>query len=169
MHLNHAIENDCITKANIISNDTDIIILAMSLFSQLKQKGLHELWISFGTSKKKRWFPIHSMVEKFGFLKSQGLLFFHAFSGCDNISGFRGKGKKAFFQTWNVFPNVTKTFIKLSTFPVTLEEKDLTILENFIVYLYDKSASSQSINVTRKKLLLKRIPSMTCYLQQVKP
>ena len=31
VHLNHAIEND--TKATIMSNDTDIIIIAMSLYS----------------------------------------------------------------------------------------------------------------------------------------
>ena len=40
-------------------------------------------------------------------------------------SGFRGKCKKSFFQTWNVFQEVTETFVKLSKFPVNLEVNDI--------------------------------------------
>ena len=141
----------------------------MSQYSKLKEKGLHELCISFEISKKKRQYPIHGMIKNFGILKNQGLLFFHAFSGCDNVSCFRGIGKKSFYQIQNVFPNATETFIKLSTFPVIVEEKHLIVLESFIVdvYLNDKSATNLNINETRKKLLSQK-NTLYDMLQQVK-
>ena len=100
----------------------------MSQYSKLKEKVLQELWISFEIYTKMRWFPLHGMIEKFGILKNKRLLFFHASSGCDNISGFRGKGKSQFFKP-GTFPNANETFIKLSSFLVILEEKDFIILK----------------------------------------
>ena len=75
-------------------------------------------------------------------------------SGCDTVSGFRGKGKKSFYQTWNVFKEVTEIFVKLSRFPVNLEENDIQMLDKFILLLYDKSASTETVNATRKFLFM---------------
>ena len=94
------------------------------------------------------------MSMNLGTLRSKGLLFFHAFSGCDNVSGFRGKCKKSFFQTWNVFQEITETFVKLSKFPVNLEENDIEMLEKFIVLLYDKSSSTETVDAARKLFLM---------------
>ena len=83
--------------------------------------------------------------------KAKDFHFFQAFSGCDNVSGFRGKGKKSFLQTWNAFPGITETFVKLSRFPVTVEEDDIQKLEEFVILLYDKSSlSSKDIDAARK-------------------
>ena len=57
---------------------------------------------------------IHTLFEKLGKEKSRALMFFHAFSGCDNVSELKGKGKKMSFQTWSNFPDATQTFMKLS-------------------------------------------------------
>ena len=122
VHLKHAIETDMINSACILSNDSDIVILSIAFFEELKTLGLEKLWVSFGTSKNRRWFPIHDLTTRLGPNKSKGLLFFHAFSGCDTVSGFRGKGKKSFFSAWNVFPEITDTFCKLSRFPVDFED-----------------------------------------------
>ena len=111
-----------INSACILSNDSDIVILSIAFFEKLKTLGLEKLWVSFGTSKNRRWFPIHDLTTRLGPNKSKGLLFFHAFSGCDTVSGFRGKGKKSFFSAWNVFPEITDTFCKLSQFPVDFED-----------------------------------------------
>ena len=125
VHLKHAINFDLIKTACILSNDTDVIIIAISHFEQLKLLGLEELWVSFGAGKRKRWIPIHSLSTHLGPEKSNGLIFFHAFSGCDIVSGFRGKGKKSFLQTWNLCPGISPTFAKLSKFPVILEDIDI--------------------------------------------
>src|SRR6218665_3023031 len=43
-----------------------------------------KLLVAFGKSNKRSWMPIHTLFEKLGKEKSRALLFFHAFSGCDN-------------------------------------------------------------------------------------
>jgi len=125
IHLKHAIQKDVIRTACIIANDTDVIIIAVSHFTQLKSLGLEQLWVSFGTGKRRRWIPIHDLCAHMGPEKSKGLLFFHAFSGCDTVSGFIGKGKTYFLQTWNVLPDITETFAKLSRFQVSICDTDI--------------------------------------------
>ena len=154
VHLKNAIERDCISSACIMCNDTDIVILATAFFKELEIKGLQKLWVSFGIGRNRRWIPIHDLSISLGPSKCKGLLFFHALSGCDNVSGFKGKGKKSFYQTWSVFPEITETFVRLSQFPVCLEEKDIQILEKIIALLYDKSSTTESVDTTRKLLFM---------------
>ena len=56
------------------------------------------------------------MVSSIGPEMVGGILFFHAFTGCDVVSGFRGpwQREKSARQTWNVCEDVTETFKKLS-------------------------------------------------------
>ena len=68
---------------------------------------------------------VSKVSQQLGPEKSKGMLFFHAFSGCDTVSGFRYKKKKSFLQTWNVFPEVTNTFQKLSRNTNTIEDVDI--------------------------------------------
>ena len=51
---------------------------------------------------------IHTLTEKLDNGKSRALMSFHAFSGCDNVSGCKGKGKKILFQTWSNFPEAIR-------------------------------------------------------------
>ena len=46
-----------------------------------------------------------------GAKKCLALPMFHAFTGCDTVSSFSGRGKKTAWETWNVFPEVTDAFI----------------------------------------------------------
>ena len=71
-----------------------------------------------------------------------------------HVSGFRRRVKKVFYQTWSVFPEINETFVRLSQFPVCLEEKDIQILEKFIVLLYDKSSTTESLDATGKLLFM---------------
>ena len=84
------------------------------------------------------------------------MLFFHAFSGCDTVSGFRYKKKKSFLQTWNVFPEVTNTFQKLSRNTNTIEDVDIQTLARFVVALYDRSSSCSDVDSARKCLFLQK-------------
>ena len=42
--------------------------------------------------------------------RSSGILFFHAFTGCDTVSAFRGKGKRSAWQTWDVCSEASDVF-----------------------------------------------------------
>ena len=151
-HLKHAIQNDLIASASIHANDTDIIVLAIAFFHELCEMGLNELWVSFGRGRDTVWFPIHNYAKNLGPSKSKALLFFHALSGCDTVSAFRNKGKKSFFQTWEVFSDITHTFAKLSTYPVEIKNTDEELVEQFISLLYDRSSQLLNVDSTRKKL-----------------
>ena len=74
-------------------NDTDVVVIAVSTMPSLQELGLGKLRIAFGQGVSARWTPVHDVVSSIGPEKVGGILFFHAFTGCDVVSGFRGKGK----------------------------------------------------------------------------
>lgn len=88
---------------NIVSSDTDVVVIGMTVLEDLN---VDALWVTFGKGKDLQWIPIHDIVRSLG-PRSKALPFFHAFTGCDTVSAFVGKGKKTAWQAWNVFENVT--------------------------------------------------------------
>lgn len=91
------------SKSIIIkANDTDVLIIAVSVLSSLQDLGLQQMWIFFGQGLNSRWIPVHDIVSAIGPQKTLGMLFFHAFTGCDVVSAFRGKDKKSAWLTWDV-------------------------------------------------------------------
>lgn len=155
VHIKDAVLEGYTTVA-IKANDTDVVVIAVSVFSSLKELGLLKLWVAYGQGTNARWIPIDNIVSAMGPMKSRALLFFHAFTGCDNISAFRGKGKKWAWQTWNVFPEVDKTFVKLSQYPLAVEDEDIKVLERFVVLMYDRSSSSTNVNEARLDLFARK-------------
>ena len=73
------------------STDTDVVVIAVAYFSDLN---IEKLWIAFGKGKDFRWIPIHELCLPLG-PRRKALPFFHAFTGWDTISAFRGKWKKS--------------------------------------------------------------------------
>ena len=150
--------NHGVSDAIICSSDTDVVVLAVSLFQRL---GLTKLWIDFGRGKDHRWIPIHEIASAMG-SKSSGLLFFHAFSGCDTVSSFHGKGKRSAWQTWNVFDKISPVFTKLGATPVAVTDEDMQVLEEFVVLMYDKSSSYKEVNEARLDLFARKQRSYDC-------
>jgi hypothetical protein len=118
----------------IVSSDTDVVVIGISLFAQLE---VEQLWIAFGKGKDFRWvsISIHDIAKTLG-PRARTLPFFHAFSGCDTVSAFTGKGKKSCWQAWNVFPDETEVFSRLST-PIDNVGSDCLDIEAFVVIMYD--------------------------------
>ena len=71
--------------------NTDVVVLTATFFSQMKAD---EMWIAFSTGKNFRFIPIHEIVSLFTPKICSSLLEFHAFTGCDTVSSFDGRGKK---------------------------------------------------------------------------
>ena len=130
--------------------DTDVVVIALGMFSRLR---LTHLWISFGTGKNHRILPIHSIYNSIGPAKCSGLLFFHAFMGCDQVSFFNGKEKKIAWKTWNHLEDVSVSFVSLSNFPSNQEfEEHFPVIERYVSLMYDSSCTVSSINECRKVL-----------------
>ena len=81
--------------------DSDIVVLALRLFDTL---GLSELWVGFGTGKKYRDIPVHSLHAGLGPSKSIALTLFHSLTGCASTSQFLGCGEKTAWAVCNSFP-----------------------------------------------------------------
>ena len=76
------------------ANDTDVLVIGLSMFPTLYSMGLQQLWLAFGQGQNLRWIGIHDLFKDVGQEKAKGILFFHAFTGCDVVSAFKNKGKK---------------------------------------------------------------------------
>ena len=151
VHIKSAAKRGC-KSALIISSDTDVVVLAVSLFKTL---GLEKLWIAFGKGKNLRWLPIHDIDHALG-AKSAALPFFHAFTGCDTVSAFHGKGKKSTWQTWEILDDVTEVFERLSKTPASVSETDMEMVEAFVVVMYDRSTATFDVNESRLELFARK-------------
>ena len=70
------------------------------------------------------------------------LPFVHAFSGCDTVSSFAGRGKKTVWEIWKVFNEVTPAFCTLASNPYPSSIGDhLEVLERFVVLLYNRTST----------------------------
>lgn len=155
LHAQHAVKQGH-KSLMIDANDTDILIIATSVMPYLMQLGLEKMWVTFGKGEKTRWIPIHEVVSAIGPEKTRGILFFHAFSGCDIVSSFHGKSKKSAWKTWDVCDEVSNTFARLSKCPSAVEDSDLQALERFVVLMYDRSSDVTTVNEARLDLFARK-------------
>ena len=151
---NAAIEG---SKALVIkANDTDIVVIAVSVLPQLQEIGVETLWTAFGHGVGMKWIPIHELLNAIGPTRARGIMYFHAFTGCDVVSAFRRKGKKSAWQTWDVFDEVTATFTNLSQFPTEVTDTDMKTLERFVVLMYDRSSAATGVDQARLHMFARK-------------
>ena len=129
-----------------------MVILSIANFHQLCST---ELWISFGAGKHHRYIPAHQIAVNLGEETCRALTFFHAFTGCDTVSAFSGKGIKSAFDLWNICPSVTAIFGSLSSMPDELRQEHLETIERFVILWYDRTSRLSSINDCRRSLFSK--------------
>ena len=87
---------------------------------------------------------------------SKGMLFFHAFTVCDVVSAFRGKGKKSAWQTWDVCDDASGVFSKPSQYPAVVDDEDLKTLEKFVVMMYDRSSTAEGVDDARLDMFARK-------------
>ena len=73
-----------------------IVVLAIAKFNEIKPD---ELWLAFGTKSSSRYIPVHKIVDRLDTTICKVLPVFHAFTGCDTVSAFAGRGKKT---AWSI-------------------------------------------------------------------
>ena len=75
----------------ILSNDTDVFVIAMYFVECFKSNGLIELWFRAGTGETTRYIPLHVLASKLGQPLCEVLPAVHALTGCDVTSKFGTK------------------------------------------------------------------------------
>ena len=84
---------------------------------------------------------MNSIGASLGESQSKALPVFHALSGWDTNSAFNGKGKKSVWQPWQIYDDLTETFVSLVSNPfqlLNLYDEHFQKLERLTVILYDK-------------------------------
>ena len=71
--------------------DTGVLILAVSTVVSQEHTGI---WVAFGSGKHLRYITAHDIAKELGHEKALSLPMFHAFTGCDTVSSFAGRGKR---------------------------------------------------------------------------
>ncbi len=125
-------------KLMIRTVDSDVLVLAIAAVQQLT---IDELWVAFGTGKSFRYLPAHEMATALGPAKSAALPFLHAFTGCDTVSSFSGRGKRTVWGIWKMFGEVTQAFCTLASTPSSMDDQ-LDVLEHFVILFYDRASSN---------------------------
>ena len=75
----------------IQATDTDVVVISVAMCSILPDC---EIWVVFGHGKRLRYVPCHTFNSILGTNASWGLLFFHAFTGCDTVFFSMALGRK---------------------------------------------------------------------------
>ena len=153
LHLEDAVQQGH-DKVSIRTVDTDVVVLAITSAQRLN---ISELWIAFGAGKSFRFIPAHEIARALGPDRCVALPMFHAFTGCDTVSSFGGRGKRTAWDTWKAYKDVTPAFCALVARPIpqTIEEW-LGPLERFMVLLYDRTSSQECVNEARKHLFTQK-------------
>lgn len=142
----------------IRSNDTDVVVLAISLAGLLQA---HKIWVTFGCGKSLQHIPVHLIWTTLGPDKATALPLFHALTGCDTVSFFSGRGKKTAWDTWKVFPELTPALNDLRVSPTKETiDKWMSLLERFVVLLYDRTSGVAGVNEERQELFSKKSRSI---------
>ncbi|KAK3885071.1 hypothetical protein Pcinc_010725 [Petrolisthes cinctipes] len=152
IHALHAAKQQ-MTSVLIKACETDVLIVAVNVFATFQDAGMEMLWDEFGHGQFIKWLPIYDIVVNLGPDKSSGMLFFHAFTGCDILSAFRGKGKTTEWLAREAYPQVTPVFKKLSQYPPVVENADYNGLEKFVITMYDKNSTMNKVVLSEAKAL----------------
>lgn len=129
--------------------DTDVLVLAVSnavLHSET------EIWIAFGTGKHLRYIPAHQIAASLGNERARALPMFHSFTGCDTVSAFAGRSKKTAFDVWKSFGDLTPVLCSLSSDPSSFQAEHMSVMESFVVLMYDRTCQETEVNAARKHM-----------------
>ena len=113
------------------------------------------LFLKQKTSTRVSFLSITSSRTILGDGVSAALPGYHAFTGCDSVSAFAGRGKKAGLQLLKSDPRYQNLFVKLGE-RWEVNDELFEKLEKFTYQMYDKKTKCTNVNDLRFELFVKR-------------
>ena len=129
--------------------DSDVLVLAVSSVVLLENT---ELLVAFGTGKHLGYVPVHDIATTLGGEKARALPMFHAFTGCNTVSSFAGRGKKTAFDIWKSVNEVNAVLSTLSTNPWSFNDDFMRILDTYVVLLCNRTSTETTVDSARKHI-----------------
>ena len=78
----------------VCNGDSDVVTILVGAFLDLiSVQQSTDIWVAFGKGKNFRFYSINVIGASIGESRARALPVFHAWSGCDTTSAFRGRGK----------------------------------------------------------------------------
>ena len=150
LHAAHAAEEGyaCVV---VCSEDTDVLILSLAFSGDINVPLLQKC----GTQTRTRLVDVGKIAAVLGSDICKALLGMHAFSGCDTVSAFAGKGKQHAFQIIKSDKNARETFMRLGE-AWTLSPDMQNNLERFTCKLYATKPGTSSVDQLRYNLFCAR-------------
>ena len=146
LHLSHAARSDYNTLI-VASEDTDVFILCVS-FKHLIPSSI---FFKCGTQTRVRYISITSIVQALGQNLCSSLLGMHAYTGCDTVSAFAGRGKIGALRIVKEQRSFQEMFDLLGV-EWELSDDLFQMLQNFTCRMYSSRPGTNSINELRYRL-----------------
>ncbi|KAL8624130.1 hypothetical protein ACOMHN_036133 [Nucella lapillus] len=143
LHASHAAEAGY-EAVMISSNDTDVLVLNIAFCGAIKAP----LYQRSGTSTRTELIDIGKVASSLGPSVCTALLGLHAYTGCDSVSSFAGKGKVAALKMLKSNENVQQTFSDLGK-DWELSGELFEKLEQFTCKLYAPKQPTTGVNELR--------------------
>ena len=147
LHAKHS-SDDSYAAVIVNSEDTDVFILLVAFCRSIDAK----LYQRCGTPTCTKLVDIGKVALALGERLCRGLIGLHAFTGCDTVSAFSGKGKLIPFKLMKAREDVREAYIKLGE-AWNLSDELLEALDKVTCSLYTPStATASNINDVRYNL-----------------
>ena len=154
--------------------DTDVLVLLISHVRQLVEYDDVQLYAYLINSDKH--YDLRSIIEQLGSDICQALPYFYAFTGCDTVSSFYGKGKCKAYDVWiqsKQKQQLTDVFCQLGEKPATVTVEQINILEKYVLELYGATHATlgasrlDKFNKSKDNNLRSLPPSKGALIQQI--
>lgn len=156
VYLHHASLSTNIKRIIINSPDTDVAVIACYQLATSFQH-VPEMWFKTGTGSKKRFIPIHDVVERLGTTLCKTLPVFHSITGCDSTSSFSRIGKKKAFGILKSHSPQLLGLLDFGDDPNLMIDSESSIdAMKLVCLLYDDNSQTADVNTLRFKLFTKK-------------
>lgn len=131
----------------IVADDTDVFLLALAFCDEIDT----HLYLKCGTQARVSYIDVQKVSITLGPSVCKALLGMHAYTGCDSVSSFAGRGKMASLKMLKQDAELQTTFADLGAM-WDVSESLLNKLEAFTCQMYVTKTSIQHSNELRYHL-----------------
>lgn len=147
LHAKHAAENGC-TSIVIVSEDTDVFVLCLCFAKAINCSHLYQ---KRSIRTRTQLVDIVKARDYLGEKVCDALIGLHAFTGCDTVSAFAGRGKVGPLRRLQSNTTFQEAFSRLGmTWEVT--DELFSVLQHFVCLIYAPSTKTTSVNQLRHAL-----------------
>lgn len=140
-HLIHAVVGGA-TRAVVLSNDTDVLVLLLHYWKMAHGHGLKELWMRARTGKSTRYLPVHILAMEIGEPLCRILPAVHCLTGCDSTSKYGTKAAALKANPENYLIDFGKDITRIN----------IKLAEEYLVQVIKPGSSLKSLDELRYHL-----------------